>query len=198
MSFTATEKSDYQPIPEGTHPAVCSALIDLGRQEAFGTIKPQLLMRFEIPDCRISREKDGQQVDEPMTKWQFYTNSLNRKANLRRDLESWRGRGFTKEELAGFDVRNIVGHACQISIIHDHSGDQVRDKIRTVSKLIADGPNPKPELAVIRYSQEEGEVEQWDLLPSWIQEKIGQAEETVTLQPLPQDDEPFEDDDIPF
>lgn len=197
MSFTATEKSDYQPIPEGTHRAVCSALIDLGHQEAFGTIKPQLLMRFEFPDCRVSRERDGQEVSEPMTKWQFYTNSLNRKANLRRDLESWRGRGFTKEELAGFDVRNIVGHACQISIIHDHSGDQVRDKIRTIGKLIGDGPNPQPELTVIRYSQEEGEIEQWDILPNWIQEKIGQAMKSEATQPR-SDGEPYEDDAIPF
>jgi len=199
MSFTATDKSDYKPIPEGIHRAVCSALIDLGYQEAFGRIKPQLLMRFEFPDCRVNREMDGQQVSEPMIKWQFYTNSLNKKANLRRDLEGWRDRGFTKEELVGFDVGNIVGHACQISIIHDHSGDQVKDKIRTIGKFMGDDPKPQPELTIIRYSKEEGEIEQWNLLPDWIQEKITQAaEEDITQPPAASDATPFVDDDIPF
>jgi hypothetical protein len=198
MTFTTKEKSDYKPIPEGTHRAVCSALIDLGHQEAFGAIKPQLLLRFEFPDNRVDRESDGVKTREPMVKWNFYRNSLNKKANLRRDLEGWRDRGFTKEELAGFDVRNIVGHACQISIIHDHSGDQVRDKIRTIGKLMGDGAKPLPELEVIRYSKEEGEIEQWDILPDWIKEIIGRAVDDDISAPPVADSAPFKDDDVVF
>jgi hypothetical protein len=199
MSFTTREKSDYKPIPEGTHRAVPSAVVDLGLQDVFGAEKPQLAFRFEFPDVRINREKNGEQVSEPKVKWQSYTNSLNIKANLRRDLESWRGKGFTKEELDGFDVRNIIGHACQISIVHDNSGDRVKDKIRTISKLVGDEAKPVPELEIICYSQEEGEIEQWDLLPEWIREKISQQfVASGTPKPTPVDDDPFKDDDIPF
>jgi hypothetical protein len=199
MAFTAKEKSDYKPILEGTHRAVSSALVDIGLQDAFGAVKPQLMIRFEFPDLRVKRADNGVQTDEPMVKWQFYTNSLNKKANLRRDLDGWRGRGFTKEELEGFDVRTVIGHACQISIIHDNSGDRVRDKINTISKLMGDGTKPLPELEVIRYSREEDETSQWDLLPEWIQEKIDQqVVDDIAIPPATAEVIPFEDDDVPF
>ena len=199
MGYIATDKSDYKPIPEGTHHAVCSALIDLGYQEAFGATKPQLLLRFEFPGSRVEREKNGAKASEPMVKWQFYTKSLNKKANLRRDLEGWRDRGFTKEELAGFDLRSIVGHACQISIIHDHSGDQVKDKIRTIGKFMGDGTKPLPELEVIKYSKEEGEIDQWEIMPDWIKDKIKLAvEDNVVALPANAESEPFVDSDVPF
>ncbi len=197
MGFTTKEKSDYKPLPEGTHPAVCSALIDLGLQDAFGIPKPQLMLRFEFPTQRVNRVDNGVQTDEPMVKYQFYTNSLNKKANLRRDLEGWRDKGFTKEELDGFDVRNVVGHPCMISIIHDNSGDRVKDKIRSISKFIGDS-KPAPELEVIKYSKEEGETSQEHLLPDWIKEKISQSLDDDISAPAPVTAESFKDDDIPF
>jgi hypothetical protein len=195
MSFQTKEYSDYKLIPESTHKAVSSALVDLGLQDVFGTDKPQLLIRFEFPGVRDSREKNGEQVSGPMVKWQFYTNSLHKESNLRRDLENWRGKGFTKEELGGFDVRQVIGHACQISIIHDHSGDRTRDKVSTIGKFMGDGAKPLPELEVICYSKEEGEIGQWDLLPEWIQEKISQQK---AANSTPHKEDPFKDDDIKF
>ena len=60
MALIAREKSDYIPIPEGTHRAVSSAVIDLGIQEnPYGKPKPQLLIRFEFPDLRNEREEGG-------------------------------------------------------------------------------------------------------------------------------------------
>ena len=123
MKYVSREKSDYIPIPEGAHSIVCSSFIDLGKQEAFGATKPQFLLRLEFPDSRVEREKNGQKVSEPMVKYQFYTNSLNKKANLRRDLEGILARGLTKDELAdGYNTPDLVGKAWQVSIIHDHSG----------------------------------------------------------------------------
>jgi hypothetical protein len=191
MSFNSTEKSAYKPIPEGTHTAVCSALIDLGLQDAFGADKPQLLLRFEFPGHQVIR--DG--VSEPMVKWQFYTNSLNKKANLRRDLEGWRDRGFTAEELVRFDVRSVVGHPCSISIIHD--SETGKDKIRTISKYMG-SDKLKPQLEVTLYSKSEGVVDQWDILPDWIKDKIEQARPEDIPAPESVDAEPFEDDSIPF
>ena len=48
-----------------------------------------------------------------------YTCSLSDTASLRKDLDSWRGRRFTDEELKGFDLRNIVGVPCQLSITNE-------------------------------------------------------------------------------
>jgi hypothetical protein len=47
-----------------------------------------------------------------------YTLSLHKKANLRKDLESWRGRAFTEEELAGFDLEVLLDVNCFLNIVH--------------------------------------------------------------------------------
>jgi hypothetical protein len=199
MRYTSKEKSDYKPIPEGSHRVVCSAFIDIGMQEAFDAVKPQFLLRLEFPDSRVDRVVDGKQVNEPMVKWQFYTNSLNKKANLRRDLEGILARGLTKDELAdGYNAPDLVGNAWQVSIIHDHSGDSVKDKISSMNKLMAGMAVPAPELPVILYSRGLKAEEQWDILPSWVQEKVNEQIVDLTADQPPVNAEPFIDDDVGF
>lgn len=58
----------------------------------------------------------------PRTKKPFevskrYTLSLHEKAGLRKDLEAWRGRAFTEEELQGWDVEQILSVPCLLSIL---------------------------------------------------------------------------------
>src|SRR4030095_12242369 len=53
-----------------------------------------------------------------------YTLSLHERAALRKDLESWRGRKFTEQELsAGFDLERLIGVNAQINVTHDLSDD---------------------------------------------------------------------------
>jgi hypothetical protein len=64
---------------------------------------------------------------------QFYTASLNEKSTLRRDLEAWRGRAFTREELAaGVDTLKLIGLPCLLTLVDNGEG---RTKVGTVSKL---------------------------------------------------------------
>jgi hypothetical protein len=199
MKYTSKEKSDYKPIPEGSYRVVCSAFVDLGMQEAFGAVKPQFLLRLEFPDARVDRAVDGKPVSEPMTKWQFYTNSLNKKANLRRDLEGILARGLTKEELAdGYNTPDLVGSAWQASIIHDHSGDSVKDKVSSMNKLMAGTATPAPELPVICYSRGLKVEEHWEILPEWIQNKVNEQIEDLAANQPPLNEDPFVDSDIPF
>ncbi len=195
-TLIARERSDYFCIPEGRHRAVCSAIVSLGHQENFGSVKQKLVMRFEFPDLRVACEENGEKISEPRVKWIFYTVSLHSKANLRQDLERWRGRGFSKEELEGFDVMNVLGQDCHITIIHDHSGDRIRDRITSISKIIGDDENLKPELEIIRYTEVENE--QWEILDDWIKEKI--RNQVKAEEPVPKVPESIEADDadIPF
>ena len=48
-----------------------------------------------------------------------YSLSLHEKSSLRRDLESWRGRAFTQEELRGFDLEVLIGVGCLVSVVHE-------------------------------------------------------------------------------
>jgi hypothetical protein len=133
------------------------------------------------------------------TKWQFYTNSLNKKANLRRDLEGILARGLTKEELAdGYNAPDLVGNAWQVSVIHNHSGDSVKDKISSMNKLMTGTAIPAPELPVILYSRGLKVEEQWDLLPEWIQNKVNEQIVDLTEDQPPVNADPFVDDDVDF
>jgi hypothetical protein len=199
MKYKSKEKSDYTPIPEGPHHVVCSAFVDVGMQEAFGAVKPQFLLRLEFPGSRFDRAVNGVQVNEPMVKWQFYTNSLNKKANLRRDLEGILARGLTKDELAdGYNTPDLVGKAWQVSIIHDNSGDSVKDKMSSMNKLMEGTAIPAPELPAILYSRGLKVEEHWDLLPEWVQNKVNEQIENLAANQPPVNEDPFIDDACPF
>ncbi len=114
MSLTIKEnRSDFIVAPEGLHIARCYALIDLGQQENkhYANYSPKVLIGWELSDVRM---KDGR----PFVHFQRYTSSLNEKSKLRSLLESWRGKGFTPEELKGFNLKSILGAPCYLTLRH--------------------------------------------------------------------------------
>jgi hypothetical protein len=113
----------FAPAPEGLHQAVCVDVIDLGEQDTPWGKKHKIALRFELDSHDPDTKKPYQ-----VSKW--YTASLSELATLRQHLESWRGRAFTEEELAGFDAERLVGVNAQLSIIH-----QVTDKKKTFAAI---------------------------------------------------------------
>ncbi len=178
--------------------AICNMVTDLGLQDTpFGT-KQQIYIRWELPNERLEYEKDGVKHEGPMSIGSFYTASLSEKANLRRDLEGWRGRAFTPEELEGFDVFHVLGAPCQVNVIHNE-----KDKARVTGVMgwPKGVEKPSPENPLLKYSTDD--PVQHDLLPEWIREIIGKA----LTQDAPKDDPRADDelnaggdfdDDIPF
>ena len=105
----------FELPPAGTHLARCYQVIDLGTQvqeyQGVQNEYPKLLLGWEL--CYESNQ-DGQ----PFTLWKRYTASLSEKSILRKDLETWRGKPFSEEELGGFNVGNIIGAYCFLNLIH--------------------------------------------------------------------------------
>ena len=124
MSLTVNGESapSIAPVEEGTHLGVCSMLIDLGMQysEVYKKSQRKVLIGWELPDETI--EIDGEMKPRVLSK--RYTANLSEKSNLRKDLASWRGRDFTQEELKAFDLKNIVGASCLLTIIHSKNGEK--------------------------------------------------------------------------
>ena len=104
----------FPTAPEGTFAAVCVDEIDLGKVKTSfnGEERERNMVRilWQIDE----EDKDG----KPFMVRQDYTASLDEKAKLRKHLQAWRGRAVTPAELVGFDMENVVGSGCMISIVH--------------------------------------------------------------------------------
>lgn len=119
-----SQQSKYPQLSTGVHNARCIRVIDLGtqRNEYQGQVswKRKVMITWEV------HNKDS---EEPFEISNFYNNSLYEKANLSKDLTSWRGRPFTEDEKKGFDISNLVGKVCQLNVIEGNNG---KPKVATV------------------------------------------------------------------
>jgi hypothetical protein len=138
MSLMASKTKSYTPPPEGVWAAVCVDVADLGMvKNKFDDSKP------DQHKCRIVWELSEKMDDgRPYTTQKTYTVSLHEKASLYKDLKSWRGKAFTPEELAGFDVEKVIGAPCQIVISHEEKDGLVYGNITAIMKAGANRIQP--------------------------------------------------------
>ncbi len=129
--------------------------------------------------------KEGKEIVAPRVISKDYTLSTDKKANLRKDLEAWRGRAFSPEEVTAFKVETIVGANCLLNVIHKPSADG--------SKIYANvgGIMPLPK-GTARLTAELPTMI-WDMplpglpfefpqaMPEWIQNQIKQSEEYLAF-----------------
>lgn len=191
----------FTPAPVGTHVARCVKLIDLGTQhgeyKGQPTRRNQVLVVWELPDELI--EVDGKEL--PVTTSRFYTNSLGEKANLRRDLEGWRGRAFSDEELQQFDLMKVLGQPCMLTIV---GGENGKTKVAGVSGLPKRTECPPQVNESFAFWLDEFDQDKFDALSDGIKKIVEKSEEYYFIkngdpldQAIPQS-EPDYDDQVPF
>lgn len=201
-------KGDFEITPEGTYIARCFKLIDLGTQtvEFAGETKFQqkILISWELLDP-ITHMKDGR----PFAVSKRYTASLHEKSALRKDLQSWRGKKFTEEELEGFDLKNILGAYCQLQVIHAESNGSTYANVDTImsTRERPAGINPlahfdidEPDMDVLN-SLSEKMQETIKGSPEWRSREAAKVQKALTPDTVINDfdpDEPINLDDIPF
>ena len=194
MSLIVNEgaKSAIPLLAEDVYPAVCCMLIDLGDQfsEKFGSTQRKVLISWELP---------GEKLDNGETRRlsNTYTASLNSKGNLRKDLISWRGRDFTVDELKKFDLRNIVGAPCMLSVIHKVGQDGTkRAVIGGIMKLPKGMPVPKlTNGSTIFDLDEDGAADKISELPEWIQTRIKDSETWKAMEEAAEEREAIQNED---
>lgn len=180
MAIVATDSGgggDFSPMPAGNHVAVCNMVVDLGKQrtvsQMYGEkIKHQVWVRWETPDEIFEwTDKDGNEQSGPRVIGKIYTVSLHENANLRGDLESWRGKPFTAEELAGFDITKLLGVPCMVNVTHTEKGGKTYANVAAVTPLpksLRDNP-PQSTIGLVLHDDEHNT---YDDLPEWLQKKI--------------------------
>jgi hypothetical protein len=177
MIVKESSGTNLPPIEAGLHQAVCYALIDLGTHysEKFDKTSHQLMLMWEFPDVRLDTEKDGEKKSLPRVISKKYTMSLGERANLRKDLKSWRGRDFTPEELEGFELKQILGVNCIMQIIHNSKDGKTYGNIETILPLMKNYKTKKPENPILYFNMSEGlEIPE---MPKWIVEIIKSSKE---------------------
>lgn len=211
MAITATSKGSgtYQIAPAGTHIGRCVQVIDLGTQITTfnGKEKKSRKVRiaWELPEeVTVFNPEKG---EEPFMVGKEYTLSLGDKATLRKDLQAWRGRAFTNEELEGFDLSKLLGVPCLLTIVHEMSKNSGNSyaKIAGVAKLGKNMQCQSQLTASIEYSVDQGRNDTFQSLPEWLQDKCKQCLEWTQPSTETQADhgeevttnEP-EESDVPF
>lgn len=165
---------DFKRAPAGSHIAVCNLVADCGLQpgsQQYPQPKRKLYVRFEIPAERVEYEKDGQQVEGPLTIGSFYTASMNEKATLRKHLEGWRGKKFSDEEAAAFDVAALLGKACMLNVVESDSGGKTYANIAGIGSMPRGVPAPQAENPLL-YFDADSDADAFEALPKWLREKI--------------------------
>jgi hypothetical protein len=200
---TSSGGGDFKSVPSGSHIAICNLVADLGLQPGSGLYpdpKQQVYIRFEVPQERVEYEKDGKRIEGPIVIGNTYTASMHEKANLRKQLEGWRGRKFSDEEAEKFDVSSILGKGCMLSVVETEKGGKIYSNIASISGLPKGFPAPKAENPLLFFSEEESSS--FSELPEWLQKKInGQlTKRTPEVHAAAQNYHGLEitDDDIPF
>lgn len=121
----------FEPAPVGVHQAVCVDVVDLGVLEVTyaGQTKKQhkVNLAWQISEDR----EDG----KPFLVFKRYTLSLHEKAGLRKDLESWLGRKFGRDEELGFDVESVIGKNCLLNVTHNQQADRTYANVVSIMPL---------------------------------------------------------------
>lgn len=181
MALTVKEGKSFDPVPAGMHYGICTWLYDLGTQNVdyAGKSKKQahVLISWELPDVRIDVEVNGVTVNMPRMFSKEFNASLDKRATLRKILEGWRGSPFSKDELSGFDLRNILKKCCLLQVIHQEKEDGgTKAVLQSVVPLMA-GMTGKTAENPIRFFEFGTSTEIPENTPEWIVNRMKESEE---------------------
>ena len=201
-----SEGGSFTPVPAGSHLAVCYRIIDLGTQKVVfqneNKFLRKVMVSWELPDEKMD---DGR----PFVISKRYTWSMHEKATLRKHLEAWRGKGFSEEDFGHFDIKDILGKGCVLSIVSESKDGKTFANISSVGKLIKGTQVPEFTTNPITYlwiHRDRWDQNIFNSLSTNIQETIRGTPEYQELMKssssagdLPEQyDRPLYDDDIPF
>lgn len=180
MAIMATDSGggDFKLVPPANHIGICCMVVDLGRQRLqsamYGdSIKHQVYVSWELPNEPIEwLDKSGVSQTGYMRIGKFYTLSLHENANLRADLESWRGKPFTEEQRKGFDIATLAGVPAMVNVIHEEKNGKMRANVTGVTPLPKGMDKPQPLAGALVCDDEH--LDSFDLLPEWLQKKINE------------------------
>ena len=211
--FVSDSGGSFERCPAGVHLARCYRIIDIGTQKItyMGESKfsHQVMFSWEVHGEDDNGSPIKMNDGRPYSILKTYTLSWSEKANLRLDLQSWRGKSFTQEELRRFDLKNVLGAWCQLNVMDQTSGNgKTYSNVKGITpvpsfikqKGLPEGVNKlelfniaEPDLDMFATFSDnlKGKIES---TPEWQKKSLKSSSNT----PMPQAMDDPELDDIPF
>tara|TARA_R110000868_G_scaffold215445_2_gene465613 strand:- start:995 stop:1636 length:642 start_codon:yes stop_codon:yes gene_type:complete len=184
-----SDRKKFEVAPAGTHLARLYRIIDLGTQMREYEGKVNMLRKAKFFWELHGEDGTGKPLltseGKPLIQSKEYTMSLGEKANLRRDLEAWRGKAFSDEELLGFNLSTVLGHFCMVNISHRDKGDMTYADLKGVSAVpsiykkqgLPDGVNTTLMFSIDKFDQQV-----FDSLSESIKDTIRKSPEYRSLE----------------
>lgn len=191
MIIKTDGNSKFEPVSAGTHIAVCYGVVGVGKQfsQQFEKSSPKVAILWEIIDEEY--ESGG-----PKTISKIYTASLNEKSTLRKDLAAWRSKDLTPEEAEGFELYNIVGVPCLLSIVEDERNGKHYSNIASISRLPKTMSAPSGTFnQIIKFdiSENPRQTPEFDALPEWLKTMCKKCDEWIEVHDFAGSDVPEDD-----
>lgn len=141
MGFIASNNgTNFEMTPEGVHIARCYKMIDIGTQDTeyqgVKNKKHKIIIGWEL--LGDEKMEDGRHYSQQKR----YTLSLHENSGMRKDLQAWRGKAFTREEEASFDVSKVLGAYCMLNIVHTSEDGKDYANISSIMPLPKGMPRP--------------------------------------------------------
>lgn len=188
-----TPSSEYKPLDAGTHAATCFEIIDFGTQEdtyeGRTSSRRKIWIGWEIPGEQMS---DGRNF----VLGKEYTFSSSTKSTFRKHLEAWRGVPFTDADFGpegDFDVRNVIGAGCMLSVNHNSNGRAVVSGVMSLPKGMG-APEGTRDSIYLSLEADDFDAPVFDGLSDWMKERISDSPEYQEVAGVPaggSDDTPF-------
>lgn len=175
----ASAGGDFEIAPEGVFLARCYKMVDVGTQEetgAFGTKQNRKVYFW----WELLQDDDGESVlmedGQPFSIMNSYKLSMHQKSNLRKHVDSWRGKKLTEEEAADFDITVLLDKYCKIQVTHSTSKDGQKT-YANIEAIMTTKKKPEGVNEISAFSIENPDMDVFNDLPEWIQNKIEDAPE---------------------
>lgn len=121
MELPEPTGGDFVNLASGTYLAICYRFLDLGTHqntyqgETYD--RHEIMLGWETPEETFPDPQTGEV--KPLVINKRYTWSMAQTANLRKDLESWRGQPFEKSDFGpgGFNTKKLIGVPCMLTVV---------------------------------------------------------------------------------
>lgn len=154
-------KNEDKPFPihpEGQFAARCVDVIDLGESVTdYPGKPPYLAQKVALAFWTGQVDENPEVSQEPVNVVMEFTLSMGEKANLRKFLQSWRGKAYTDEEAKqGVPVDNLYGVAALVSVEQFSSkAGRKYARISSISPLPKQMASAVPPVESIDYTRDE-------------------------------------------